>query len=64
MRTALVCIAKWEDTIEEWCNYHLKLGFDKIFIYQNYWVCDVKHENVETLVWFITSFTYRRQISI
>ena len=38
MRTALVCIAKWEDTIEEWCNYHLKLGFDKIFIYQNDWV--------------------------
>jgi hypothetical protein len=49
MRTALVCIAKWEDTIEEWCNYHLKLGFDKIFIYQNDWVCDVKHENVEII---------------
>lgn len=38
MNTALVCIAKNEDDyIEEWINYHIKLGFDKIFIYANDW---------------------------
>lgn len=38
MKTALVCIAKDEDNyIDEWINYHLKLGFNDIFIYQNNW---------------------------
>lgn len=38
MKIALVCIAKNEDNyIEEWLKYHLKLGFDDIFIYQNNW---------------------------
>jgi hypothetical protein len=38
MKIALVCIAKNEDNyIKEWCDYHLKLGFDDIFIYQNNW---------------------------
>lgn len=38
VKTALVCIAKDEDLyIEEWVNYHRKLGFDSIFIYQNDW---------------------------
>lgn len=38
MKTALVCIAKNEDLyIEEWINYHIKIGFDEIFIYQNNW---------------------------
>ena len=38
MKTALVCIAKNEDHyIDEWLGYHLKLGFDKIFVYQNDW---------------------------
>lgn len=33
---ALVCIALDEDKyIEEWIDYHLKLGFTKIFIYDN-----------------------------
>lgn len=35
---ALVCIAKNEDLyLSEWINYHYKLGFDHIFIYQNDW---------------------------
>jgi hypothetical protein len=46
MKVALVCIAKWEDTIEEWTSYHKKIGFDKIFIYQNDWDCQVKDPNV------------------
>ena len=38
MKNALVCIAKNEDLyIEEWIRYHLKLGFAKIFVYQNNW---------------------------
>jgi len=38
MRVALVCIAKNEDNyIEEWLDYHRKLGFDHFFIYQNNW---------------------------
>ena len=50
MRVALVCIAKNEDHyIKEWCDYHLKLGFDQIFIYQNDWVCDLEMENVTKL---------------
>ena len=38
LRVALVCIAKNEDDyIDEWIDYHLKLGVDEIFIYQNDW---------------------------
>jgi hypothetical protein len=44
MKISLVCIAKNEDNyIQEWINYHLKLGFDNIFIYENDW--DSKIEN-------------------
>lgn len=44
---ALVCIAKNEDRyIEEWVDYYLKLGFDKIFIYENNWRCQVEHPQV------------------
>ena len=43
MEVALVCIAKNEDNyIQEWVEYHKKLGFDKIFIFQNDWVCDLE----------------------
>lgn len=50
MKVALVCIAKNEDHyIKEWCDYHLKLGFDQIFIYQNDWVCDLEMKNVTKL---------------
>jgi hypothetical protein len=47
MKVSLVCIAKDEDDyIEEWVNYHLKLGFDNIFIYQNDWQCNVQSTKV------------------
>ena len=42
MKVALVCIAKNEDKyIQEWVDYHLSLGFDSIFIYQNNWEFEV-----------------------
>ena len=45
MKTALVCIAKNEDRyIDEWIAYHLKLGFDKIFIIRNNWRCSIKKD--------------------
>lgn len=38
MNIALVCIAKNEDLyIHEWIKYHTKLGFNKIFVYENNW---------------------------
>ena len=48
MRTAIVCIAKNEDRyIKEWAEYHLKLGFDSIYIYQNDWRTDLEIKNVK-----------------
>lgn len=42
MNVALVCIAKNEDNyIEEWVQYHLYLGFDHVFIYENDWRCSI-----------------------
>lgn len=39
-KCALVCIAKDEDHyIQEWVDYHLKLGFSGIYIWQNDWRC-------------------------
>lgn len=36
MNTAICCIAKYENKyLKEWVDYHLKLGFDQIFIYDN-----------------------------
>lgn len=47
MRVALVCIAKNEDHyIDEWISYHKKLGFDDIFIYENNWEYNGKHDDV------------------
>jgi len=38
MKNAVVCIAKNEDLyIDEWMRYHLKLGFDEVWVYQNDW---------------------------
>jgi len=46
-KSALVCIAKNEDHyIKEWVEYHSKLGFNKIFIYQNDWRCNLEHPNI------------------
>jgi len=47
MKIALVCIAKNEDNyIQEWCDYHLKIGFDDIFIYQNDWRTNISGNNI------------------
>lgn len=47
MNIALVCIAKNEDNyIQEWVTYHLKLGFDSIYIYENDWVSNVNNPKV------------------
>jgi hypothetical protein len=52
MKVSIVCIAKQEDHyLEEWVNYHLKLGFDRIIIYVNNWRTNFSHEKV-TLVEF------------
>lgn len=46
MNIALVCIAKNEDHyIDEWIDYHFKLGFSKVFIYQNDWRYTGKYLN-------------------
>jgi hypothetical protein len=46
-KVALVCIAKNEDNyIQEWVEYHKKLGFDTIFIYQNDWVCNLEDNSI------------------
>ena len=43
----LVCFAKNEDRyIEEWVDYHIKLGFDNIIIYQNDWVCPITRDKL------------------
>ena len=40
-KIALMCIAKEEDIyIQEWVDYHLKLGFDDVHIFQNDWRLD------------------------
>lgn len=50
MRVALVCIAKNEDNyIQEWIDYHKKVGFDDIFIYQNNWRWSGESENTHKI---------------
>lgn len=50
LRTCVVCIAKNEDrTIQEWLNYNIKLGFDRIFIYQNNWTCNIEQDYLTKL---------------
>lgn len=45
-KCALVCIAKDEDDyIQEWVDYHLKLGFSDIYIWQNNWKCNTLNQN-------------------
>lgn len=47
MKTALVCIAKNEDYyIQEWMDYHFKIGFDHIFIYENNWKCSIEDKRI------------------
>lgn len=53
MKIALVCIAKNEDHyIDQWMDYHFKLGVSKVFVYQNNWRYGGKYignENVELI---------------
>ena len=51
MTVAIVCIAKDEDNyIKEWINYHLSIGFSKIYVYQNDWNFDItNYNNVEVI---------------
>lgn len=50
MKVALVCIAKNEDSyIDEWVDYHLPLGFDQIFVYENDWRC--QNDKVVKIQW-------------
>lgn len=53
MNVALVCVAKNEDNyIQEWIDYHKKLGFDDIFIYQNDWDFEISSPNVISIKTF------------
>lgn len=48
-KISLVCIAKDEDLyLQEWVDYHLKLGFESIHIFQNNWRYNgkIKNDNV------------------
>jgi hypothetical protein len=50
MKVALTCIAKNEDKyIDEWIQYHLYLGFDKVFIYENDWRANINSPLVTTI---------------
>jgi hypothetical protein len=50
MNVALACIAKNETLyIEEWIQYHLYLGFDKVFVYQNDWRLQLDSPLVEKI---------------
>ena len=38
MKNAVVCIAANEDHyLQEWDEYHNKIGFDDVYVYQNNW---------------------------
>jgi O-antigen biosynthesis protein len=47
---ALVCIAKDEHNLVEWCRYHRAVGFDKIFIYANDWMPAYALPNYVTVI--------------
>ena len=51
MRTGIICICKNEDNyIDEWVNYHLALGFDKIIIAENDDVKRLTFDNPKVVV--------------
>lgn len=53
-KIGLCCIACLQDNyIDEWIQYHLKMGFDQIFIYQNNWRAHLKqnYKNVHLIEW-------------
>jgi len=59
-KIALVTMAKDEDFyLQEWIDYHLKLGFDDIFIYQNNWRfrAPLLDDRVHFMEWDVDSLT-------
>lgn len=47
-KVAIVAIAKNEEnSIEEWSEYHLKLGFDDIILFENDWKCRYKNDRIK-----------------
>jgi hypothetical protein len=57
-KIALVTMAKEEDLyLQEWIDYHLKLGFDAIYIYQNNWRFknQIPNDRVHFLEWDLDS---------
>jgi hypothetical protein len=51
MKVAICCIAKNEDNyIDEWIEYHLKLGIDDIHVHQNNWKYNGKFLNNERVI--------------
>lgn len=50
-KSLLCCIAKDEDNyIDEWIRYNLKLGFDKIVIYQNNWRAKIPYDIKDNVI--------------
>jgi hypothetical protein len=47
----IVCIAKNEPHIQEWIDYHLQLGFDRIYIYANDWSYVSGNPSVFVMAW-------------
>src|SRR5512137_343420 len=51
-KIAIVCIAKDEDQyIQEWIDYHLKLGVDEIVLYEHNWKSNVENDRVRKIEW-------------
>ena len=60
MKSCIVAIARLESPyIIEWIEYHLKLGFDKIVIYDNNWD---KKENLIDVDCYLISVDYNQLI--
>jgi hypothetical protein len=51
MKTAVVAIAGEAEKyyIDEWINYHLKIGFNKIYLYINNWEFTTNNSNVHCI---------------
>jgi len=63
MKTAIVCMAKNEgDYIEEWINYNLAIGFDKVFVFANDWDFLIDNKNVEVIPFPSRGYTMETQV--
>ena len=51
MKCTICCIARGEDNyIDQWIQYHLKLGFDDIYVHCNDWIYQGKYINDERVI--------------